>query len=121
MMALNEQAMKDIQKSIDTICQTAIVVRDTMEEDGQDLIDKFDNVVECITVVYAMDENTLSKYRNAVKGVTEAQTANDKLITPSDAVRAQQVIFGLCDTLTDPKQIMEYVRTANELVDVWNI
>lgn len=117
-MKLDNQTERSIEQGIKTICKTAIVVRDTLEEEGQELIDRFDRVVKDITLVYAMDTGLLSKYRDAVSGIIKA---DDEEITPSDAVKAQNMIFDFCDSLADPKQIMEYVRTACEIVDVWNI
>ena len=36
-----------------------------------------------------------------------------------DAEQAREMIFAMCDRLDDPKEVMQHVRTACEMLEVW--
>ena len=120
-MGFMNQTENKIQQGINTICKTAIVVRDTMEEDGHDLIDALDDVVESIIISYSLDDEMLVGYRAVVEGGREYAGNKEPIVTPTEAAMAQNMIFEFCDTLTDPKEIMDHVRAACEMVKVWNV
>lgn len=119
-MKVDENAQKNITKEINTICQTAITVWNTVAEEGTDLIEKLDRVVESLVTTYELNPDVLTKYRTMIESAKEMQLGLKKKITYSEALNARDMIFALCDQLTDPKQIMEYVRTGCEIVYVWD-
>lgn len=119
-MKVDEHAEKNIQKEINTICQTAITVWNTEAEEGVGLVEKLDKVVEALVATYELNPEELTKYRTMVKSARELQLGLNTKITYADALNARDMIFALCDQLTDPKQIMEYVRTGCEIVYVWD-
>ena len=44
---------------------------------------------------------------------------NQKGISYIDAEHAKDMVYALCDELDDPKEIMRHVRTADEMMSVW--
>lgn len=119
-MKVDENAQKNIKKEINTICQTAITVWNTVVEEGTELIERLDRVVESLVATYELNPDVLTKYRTMIESAKEMQLGLNKKITYADALNARDMIFALCDQLTDPKQIMEYVRTGCEIVYVWD-
>ena len=119
-MKVDQHAENNIKKEINTICQTAIRVWDTVAEEGAGLIEKLDKVVESLVATYELNPEVLTKYRTMVESAKEMQLGSNKRITLAEALNARDMIFALCDQLTDPKQIMEYVRTGCEIVYVWD-
>ena len=119
-MKVDEHAERNIQKEINTICQTAITVWNTMAEEGADLVEKLDKVVESLVATYELNPEVLTKYRSTVESAKEMRLGLTKKITYNEAINARDMIFALCDQLTDPKQIMDYVRTGCEIVYVWD-
>lgn len=118
-MKVDQHAENNIKKEINTICQTAIRVWDTVAEEGVGLIEKLDKVVESLVATYELNPEVLTKYRTMVESAKEMQLGSNKRITLAEALNARDMIFALCDQLTDPKQIMEHVRTGCEIVYVW--
>lgn len=119
-MKVDEHAESNIKKDINTICQTAITVWNTVAEEGTELIEKLNRVVESLVTTYELSSDVLTKYRSTVESAKEMHLGLTKKITYSEAINARDMVFALCDQLTDPKQIMEYVRTGCELVYVWD-
>lgn len=119
-MKVDEHAESNIKKEINTICQTAITVWNTVAEEGTELIEKLDKVVESLVTTYELKPEVLTKYRSTVESAREMRLGLTKKITYNEAINARDMIFALCDQLTDPKQIMEYVRTGCEIVYVWD-
>ena len=119
-MKVDEHAESNIKKEINTICQTAITVWNTVAEEGTELIEKLDKVVESLVTTYELNPEVLTKYRSTVESAREMRLGLTKKITYNEAINARDMIFALCDQLTDPKQIMDYVRTGCEIVYVWD-
>ena len=38
----------------------------------------------------------------------------------SEAEQVRDVIYEMCDRLDDPKEVMKHVRTAGEIIDIWD-
>ena len=119
-MKYDEKAIENIKEKIKVICQTAITVWNNLGGDGGDLINGLDKIVESMTEVYEMEDSVLTKYRTTIESAKEMNLENKQNITLTDALNTRDMIFALCDNLTEPKQIMEYVRFACDLVNVWD-
>lgn len=119
-MKVDEHAENNIKKEINTICQTAITVWNTVAEEGTELIEKLDRVVGSLVATYELNPEMLTKYRTTVESAKEMQLGIKTKVTYAEALNARDMVFALCDLLTDPKQIMEYVRTGCEIVYVWD-
>ena len=119
-MKADEHVESNIKKEINTICQTAITVWNTVAEEGTELIEKLDKVVESLVTTYELNPEVLTKYRSTVESAREMRLGITNKITYCEANNVKDMIFALCDQLTDPKQIMEYVRTGCEIVYVWD-
>lgn len=119
-MKVDEHAQNNIKKEINTICQTAITVWNTVGEEGTLLTERLEWIVESLVEVYELDAQVLTKYKDTVESAKEMQLTIGKPITLVEAINAREMVFALCDQLTDPKQIMEYVRAGCEIVDVWD-
>ena len=66
-MKVDEHAESNIKKEINTICQTAITVWNTVAEEGTELIEKLDKVVESLVTTYELNPEVLTKYRSTVE------------------------------------------------------
>lgn len=119
-MKVDEMAKSNIKKEINTICQTAITVWNNEGEERGDFIEQLDKIVESMVTIYGLETEVLTKYRTMVESAKEMNLAISKKVTLTDTRNLREMIFALCDNLSEPKQIMEYVRTACELVDVWD-
>ena len=58
-MKVDEHAESNIKKEINTICQTAITVWNTVAEEGTELIEKLDKVVESLVTTYELNPEVL--------------------------------------------------------------
>lgn len=119
-MKVDEHAENNIKKAVNTICQTAITVWNTEAEEGVDLIEKLDKVVESLVATYELNPEELSKYRTMVESAKEMQLGLNKRITYTEAINTRDMVFAMCSQMSDPKLIMEYVQTACEIVYVWD-
>ena len=80
-MKVDQHAENNIKKEINTICQTAIRVWDTIAEEGAGLIEKLDKVVESLVATYELNPEVLTKYRTMVESAKEMQLGSNKRIT----------------------------------------
>lgn len=118
-MEWDSSARQNIERSIQTICKTAIMVVSTLEEEGSDLVDSLECAAESICKVFGMDEKAMENYRAALESSKELTLNLAEPVTYQEAESAREMIYALCDRLDDPKKIMQHVRTATEMLYVW--
>ena len=109
-----------IQDHIKTICYSSINVTSSLGEGyEQDLTDTMEQVVAAMVKHYNLDESVLEEYRQTIEAANGDMTDAASDTTYQDAEDARDMIINLCDKLTDPKEIMKFVRAAIEVTNVW--
>lgn len=61
----------------------------------------------------------IEEYRDMIKGARNRTKFIGGSFRYADAENAKDMIYALCDGLDDPKEIMCHVRTADEMLAVW--
>lgn len=117
---LDERCKQNIRKDINTLCQTAITVIETTEPgEESDLVERLGQIAEAIAAQYKMEPELMDGYHALIKATRRQNELNRQGYSFSDAERAKELIYALCDSLADPKEIMSHVRTADEMMAVW--
>lgn len=115
-----EARTKEIVRcDIQTILKTAIMVWDILEEDGKALIEQLEQTAVALQRTYGLDNEVIEKYHNTMETVKEIDIVLPGTIRYAEAEQARETIYAMCDQLDDPKEIMRYVRTAREMLEVW--
>lgn len=117
---LDEKTKENIRKYINTICQTALRVIDTTEpREENDLVDRLGQTAEAIAEHYGMESEVMEGYHALITAAKIKAEFNDQGVCFADVDQAKEMIYALCDNLSEPKKIMEHVRTADEMLAVW--
>lgn len=117
---LDERCKQNIRKYINTICQTAITVIETTEPgEESDLVQRLGQTADAIAAHYEMEPELMEGYHALIKATLKKAELEKQASSFRDAEQAKELIYALCDNLADPKEIMSYVRTADEMMAVW--
>lgn len=115
----DKDTLKNIEQSIQTICKTAIAVWSTLDEDGMDLIDRLEQTADAICRHFGLEERIMEQYRSSMDSVRQMELKADCDMSYHELEAARDMTYALCDMLDDPKEIMQHVRTACEMTEVW--
>lgn len=117
---LDENSKQNVRNHMNTLCQTALTVIDTMRMDEEsDLVDRLEKTAEAIATHYDMEPELMEEYRDVIKGARNRAKLISDGFRYADAENAKDMVYALCDELDDPKEIMRHVRTADEMLAVW--
>lgn len=108
-----------VKQCIQTLMKTAVTVVFTLDECGEELSGRLEETAESLQKTFRLDEKIMEEYRSTVTAAKEIQKLSSELCY-AEAEQARDVIYEMCDCLDNPKEIMKYVRTACEMLDVWN-
>ena len=117
----NKNIADNINKHIKTICNSSISVASILGDEDYDrsLTETMEQAVAAMVRLYNLDESVLDEYRQTIKAANGEMTEAAADTTYQDAEDARDMILDLCDKLTDPKEIMRFVRAAIEVTNVW--
>ena len=116
---LDEQAKENVRKDIQTILKTAIVVDSTLDEYGSELCARLERTAEALQKTFEMEDSLMEDFRKALETAREQNSGEPEDFCYMDAEQAREMIFAMCDRLDDPKEVMQHVRTACEMLEVW--
>ena len=116
---LDEQAKENVRKDIQTILKTAIVVDSTLDEYGAELCERLERTAEALQKTFEMEDSLMEDFRKALETAREQNSGEPEDFCYMDAEQAREMIFAMCDRLDDPKEVMQHVRTACEMLEVW--
>ena len=117
---LDEHCKQNIRKDINTICQTAITVIETTEPgEESDLVQRLGQTADAIAAHYGMEPELMEGYHTLIKATLKKSELERQASSFRDAEQAKELIYALCDGLADPKEIKSHVRTADEMMAVW--
>ncbi len=116
---LDKEAKENVKKDIQTILKTAITVEHTLDEYGLDLCERLEQAAEAIQKAFEMEESIMEDFRSALKTARDLELGIPENFSYADVEEAREMIFAMCDLLDDPKEIMQHVRTACEMLEVW--
>lgn len=117
---LDENSKQNIRKHINTICRTALAIIEMLDIDEEsDLVDRLGETAKAIATHYEMEPELMEGYHALIEAARKKSELNREGFLFADAEHAKEMIYALCDNLTDPKEIMSHVRTADEMIAVW--
>ena len=116
---LDEQAKENVRKDIQTILKTAIVVDSTLDEYGSELCERLERTAEALQKTFEMEDSLMEDFRKALETAREQNSGEPEDFCYMDAEQAREMIFAMCDRLDDAKEVMQHVRTACEMLEVW--
>jgi predicted house-cleaning noncanonical NTP pyrophosphatase (MazG superfamily) len=117
----NKNIADNIKDHIKTICNSSISVISILGDENYDrsLTETMEQAVAAMVRHYNLDESVLDEYRQTIEAANGEITEAAAETTYLDAEDARDMILDLCDKLTDPKEIMRFVRAAIEVANVW--
>ena len=107
-----------MERAVRTIYRTAAAVYDIMEEDGRELMGRLEQAAAALRQHSGAGEEAEAEYRETLEKIRQGETPKLR-VSFHEAEQARDVLYELCDRLEDPKEIMGHVRTAGEMLDVW--
>lgn len=117
---LDENSRQNIRRHINTICKTALAVIEVMGTDKEsDLVDRLEQTAGAIASHYEMEPELMEEFHTVIIAARKRTDLNEEGLQFIDVEQAKDMIYALCDNLSDPKDIMRYVRTADEMMAVW--
>ncbi len=117
---LDENSRQNIRRHINTLCKTALAVIETLGTDEEsDLVDRLEQTADAIAAHYEMEPELMEEFRAVIMAARKRASLDEEGIRFADAEQAKDMIYALCDCLDDPKDIMRHVRTADEMMAVW--
>ena len=116
---VDETTRKNVRDCINTLCKTAVQAVATLDEYGEVLAEQLEKTAEAVVNTFAPNENTMHEFRSRVNAAKELQLLPSTVPTKKEVGDTIDIVYAMCDCQTDPKTIMYYVRTAQEVVFVW--
>lgn len=116
---IDESVRKNVQTSVNILCQTAVQAVATLDEYGEMLVQQLEKTAEAIVSTFTPQENTMEEFRSKVESAKELQLIPSKVPTKKEISNTIDMIYAMCDVQTDVKTVMLHVRTAQEVIFVW--
>ena len=116
---IDESVRKNVQTSVNILCQTAVQAVATLDEYGEVLVQQLEKTAEAIVSTFTPQENTMEEFRSKVESAKELQLIPSKVPTKKEISNTIDMIYAMCDVQTDVKTVMLHVRTAQEVIFVW--
>lgn len=116
---IDESVRKNVQASVNILCQTAVQAVATLDEYGEMLVQQLEKTAEAIVSTFTPHEKTMEEFRSKVEAAKELQLIPSKVPTKKEISNTIDMIYAMCDVQTDVKTVMLHVRTAQEVIFVW--
>ncbi len=113
------QIKQTAEEAIDTICKAAIIAGAVLDEYGTELAESLEEAAEAMQKHYELDTSIMERYRAKAAASRDITIGEMDSVTEQEMEQAHDMIYITCDHLTDPKEIMRHVRTANEMMYMW--
>ncbi len=116
----DKETQKNIKKSIEVLGKTTIKLLSLYDAEGYDgdLAERLEITAEALQKQFGLDGTVMEEYRQSVQMAKETEpTMQD--IRYQEAEEARDMIYALCDRLSDPQEIMRHVRSAQEMLEIW--
>lgn len=88
-------------------------------DEEYDLVDRLGQTADAIATHYEMEPELMGNFHTIIDGTRKRISLDKEDMYYTDAEHAKEMIYALCDNLNDPKDIMSHVRTADEMMAVW--
>lgn len=116
---LNEQEKTKAEESVRIIMKAAMVKIFTVDPCGEDALQRLEQTAESIRKTFGLDGKIMDEYRIKVAAAKEVGIITSELYH-AEAEQVRDVIYVMCGRLDDPKEVMKHVRSAGEIIDIWN-
>ena len=117
---LDENSKQNIRTHVNTLCRTALeVIKIIGIDEGSDLIDRLGQTANAIAKCYEMEPELMENFYAVIDGTRTGACLTKEVISFGSALNAKEMIYALCDNLENPKDIMAHVRTADEMMAIW--
>ena len=110
-----------VKEAVETMRKTAVMAQADLGEYGEELAADLENLAQAVQETFEIDASVMDEFRTAVTAAKETLCKSMEITGQDDLDHAHGIAYLLCDQLEDPKQIMRYVRTANEMLHAWKI
>lgn len=117
---LNEQERTKAEESVRTIMKAAVVSIFAMATCDEELLERLEQTAESIRKTFGLDGDIMDEYRSKVESAKEVRRITSQLY-PAEAKQVRDTIYEMCDRLDDPKEVMRHVKTASEILDIWDM
>ena len=115
----DKETTNNMENINQTIYKTAVVVWNTLDEDGSDLIDRLEQTAASIQQHFELEDGMVEQYRSMMDSMKQLDIESKCSTSYRELEEARDMVYALCDKLEEPKEIMRYVRTACEMIEVW--
>lgn len=117
---VNEQGNPKIHNCIDIIKRTAIAVISLLEPNEEnEFVSGLEYTAESLVKHHGIEENVISDYRDAMEKAWQEDMPKVS-VNGSEVETVRSAIFEMCDTLENPKEIMRHMRTAFDIIGMWD-
>lgn len=116
---IDESVRKNVKDSVNIICTTAVQAVATLDEYGEELAQQLEKTAEAIVSTFTPNEEAMAEFRTKVETAKELRLVPSKAPTKKEISNTIDMVYAMCDCLTDAKTVMRHVRTAQEIVFVW--
>ena len=83
------------------------------------MCERLERTAEALQKTFEMEDSLMEDFRKALETAREQNSGEPEDFCYMDAEQAREMIFAMCDRLDDPKEVMQHVRTACEMLEVW--
>lgn len=108
----------DVVKAIGTICRTAKTMMIVNGEYVDGTVPKLEETAAALAKHFDLGDEVMDKYREEIEASKELESTHGTAVI--DVEDAQDIIFEMCNSLTDPKEIMSHMFNARELMYLSN-
>lgn len=116
---LSEQGKSRIHNCIDIIKRTSIAVISLLEKDEEnEFVNNLEYTAENLIRHHNIEEKVMLDYKDAIQTARqdEVQTVN---VNCNEVETVRRAIFEMCDKLKNPQEIMRHMRTAFDIIAMW--
>lgn len=117
---LNEQERIKAEESVRTIMKAAMVSIFAMDTCDEELLERLEQTAERLQKTFGLDGDIMDEYRSKVESAKEVRRITSQLY-PAEAKQVQDTIYEMCGRLDDSKEVMRHVKTASEILDIWDM
>ena len=92
----------------------------TLGDNGATLVKALAQSAEALQKSFDLGHLGMEKYNTTMKKAKKLTVGELERVTPLEMENTIHWIYRMCDKLDDPKEIMQHVRTAREMIHVWS-
>lgn len=100
-------------KAIGTMCRTAIILLADGDTKKERIASKLGETALAVKKHYQLEDEVMEKYNEEIGEVKNLESL--PTLSWLDVDAAQDVVFDMCQTMTEADEMYKYLRTAREM------